>query len=1243
MNKSKFNDSFKIIINPTEIECHNCHWHWKVKDGGDDLFICHKCYYDNSKFYKFEDGALIIEPNERIQWNGYKIGDIIDGSKLDELSGNLVGNDNKKYILVQQDLSIYPYSRQDLIDLDPDYQEEENWRIESMKQNFVKTPPIPQDGDGMHRIISAKELGHKTILMWKEYHSNNNFKKGGRTISQTPAPKKDQIKGSDKNKVGSSKDTSSAKEIKFSDELLETIQNKVDSHNKKYSNKKITLDSAKAVVRRGMGAYSNTYRPTISGGKPNSRVAWGLARLNAFLYKIVNGKSKSGKYSQDNDLIEELGYKVQKFSDGGDIQAYEDAMGISEFKEGGETKPKKVYVSIKLPFELQNLWKKGDSLENFNKYFYTYNEKPFEELKNQKLEGLIGISSSPNNIAEWFINRDCLIVMNYDEFIEINETETINYYDPYQLMKNNLYLFKRLYANISARSNDEDSSYVFSQTLIKILEKIIREINLEMNLAEGQKYSELYRISRFLSPYETKAFPNWIEKNEIKIESPIDLTNAILDFNKLNDNYLGSGFENPILTFDELLPVIEKGITNASSIYDSEQEIVLTNRELNIPKNSQLFFIGKNELGEDTESNRNDLIEKYVLNDLYKIYYVDRKEIEKYRSIWLKKADEKFNKKLEQGREELELKKEQVLDELLNLFLEKSINYVKNELEKEYLEYSESFDYYDETSDDYIEQNLFSIPLVKSIMNTYELIIKNFWKAFIQKKRVENLDLYAFMRFYSNVESELKNYFENQKDELEKLNNYRNTTGGSSLDPYRFERLLLKTINDYEYLPELIDYKELSKMYLEKMGREIYRYYDKKDLNLISQYEDGGETNELNLIKNNTMNTNNPEDTITMNIPLLIRFSELMREDIKTDVALHEVIENLLNIKDRGVLTMNDYENIIGNVTSLEEDKLEVEKMEEGGKVNSIKSKKGDIKLSLDENYYSDDTKVELVPVSELIKFREFDRKVKPKYNQDNSRDNINHLKYMFEKNGVQEPLIIEYSPQDNAVLLIEGNHRLNSAIDLGMEYLPARVVLRKYSPFSPNQIKNTIKVNGVIADESGYISSDLKPSIVGIDGTMPIYRDGGIIEGKLHSECDDDGCGRKFQVGENGHIIEAERDEAVIVADAFEDEEEYTINGNPSEVASALNVMGGGKNFDKGAIIIKNGQELEIPELKKQATETDVDDIIDPSSIIINRRSMADEKKYEVTGTPKQIASAINSINGNGVVIEKGAEIKQN
>ena len=187
------------------------------------------------------------------------------------------------------------------------------------------------------------------------------------------------------------------------------------------------------------------------------------------------------------------------------------------------------------------------------------------------------------------------------------------------------------------------------------------------------------------------------------------------------------------------------------------------------------------------------------------------------------------------------------------------------------------------------------------------------------------------------------------------------------------------------------------------------------------------------------------------------------------------------------------------------------------------------------------------------------------------------------------------------------------------------------------------MKVNGIKANSSNYIPSDLKPSQVGITGTLPItYAEGGIIEGKLHSECDDDGCGVKFQVGENGHIIEAERDEAVIVAEAFNNSEIYCIEGTSSQIASALNVIGGGKNFDDGAKIIDNKKTNELLKSKKQEKDTDVDSIITPSSIIINRRSMADTKKYRVTGTTKQIASSINSIDENGVVIEEGGKIEQ-
>ena len=142
---------------------------------------------------------------------------------------------------------------------------------------------------------------------------------GGRTIAQTPSLKKDQIYGSDKNKQGSSKSLKSAKQIKFDEQTLLSIANKVKQHNTKHPDKKITIDSAKAVVRRGMGAYSTSHRPTIKNGKPNNRIAWGLARLNAFTYKIINGKSKSGKYTQDDDLIKELNYMVKSYKDGGNV------------------------------------------------------------------------------------------------------------------------------------------------------------------------------------------------------------------------------------------------------------------------------------------------------------------------------------------------------------------------------------------------------------------------------------------------------------------------------------------------------------------------------------------------------------------------------------------------------------------------------------------------------------------------------------------------------------------------------------------------------------------------------------------------------------------------------------------------------------------------------------------------------------------------------------------------------------
>lgn len=65
---------------------------------------------------------------------------------------------------------------------------------------------------------------------------------------------------------------------------------------------------------------------------------------------------------------------------------------------------------------------------------------------------------------------------------------------------------------------------------------------------------------------------------------------------------------------------------------------------------------------------------------------------------------------------------------------------------------------------------------------------------------------------------------------------------------------------------------------------------------------------------------NDKEDVITLNIPLMIRMLELAREDVKDDMELHRITERLIDIRDKGVLTMDDYNFIAGLKEELEID-----------------------------------------------------------------------------------------------------------------------------------------------------------------------------------------------------------------------------------------------------------------------------------------------------------------------------------
>tara|TARA_R110002012_G_scaffold56017_2_gene143132 strand:- start:3910 stop:5805 length:1896 start_codon:yes stop_codon:yes gene_type:complete len=117
--------------------------------------------------------------------------------------------------------------------------------------------------------------------------------------SSTPAPKKDQVQGSKKNPKGSASGKKGG--IDFSESTEKSIRGRIEKHNEDVDGmadwRKLKMGTAKAVVRRGFGAYSTSHRPGVS------RQAWGLARLRAFSYLLKNDRPQNPKYRSDNDLL----------------------------------------------------------------------------------------------------------------------------------------------------------------------------------------------------------------------------------------------------------------------------------------------------------------------------------------------------------------------------------------------------------------------------------------------------------------------------------------------------------------------------------------------------------------------------------------------------------------------------------------------------------------------------------------------------------------------------------------------------------------------------------------------------------------------------------------------------------------------------------------------------------------------------------------------------------------------------
>ena len=119
-------------------------------------------------------------------------------------------------------------------------------------------------------------------------------KKAPKSYTPNPNPKR----GSDKNKPGAA---ASEGKVKVPASVEKTLKKKSDEFNERYKQKLgygVTVAKLRVVYQRGVGAFQTSHSPNVT-----SQQQWAMARVNAFMYLVKNGRPENAKYVGDNDLL----------------------------------------------------------------------------------------------------------------------------------------------------------------------------------------------------------------------------------------------------------------------------------------------------------------------------------------------------------------------------------------------------------------------------------------------------------------------------------------------------------------------------------------------------------------------------------------------------------------------------------------------------------------------------------------------------------------------------------------------------------------------------------------------------------------------------------------------------------------------------------------------------------------------------------------------------------------------------
>lgn len=148
-----------------------------------------------------------------------------------------------------------------------------------------------------NRNMSTQQRVHQKIAKLAEEGPRGGIrrsKKAPKSDTKNPNPRR----GSSRNKPGTASNT---RGVKVPASVEKTLQKKADDFNERYKDKLgygTSIAQLRTVYQRGVGAFQTSHSPRVT-----SQQQWALARVNAYLYLIKNGRPQNKKYTGDNDLL----------------------------------------------------------------------------------------------------------------------------------------------------------------------------------------------------------------------------------------------------------------------------------------------------------------------------------------------------------------------------------------------------------------------------------------------------------------------------------------------------------------------------------------------------------------------------------------------------------------------------------------------------------------------------------------------------------------------------------------------------------------------------------------------------------------------------------------------------------------------------------------------------------------------------------------------------------------------------